>query len=89
MDCRKGLKATKILFYSGLGLLPLGIAAGAMAESEAVMGVLGVLGVIGIVAGLVICITYVRCPFCGESLMLGGRIPGELPRHCPGCGKAL
>ena len=31
----------------------------------------------------------VRCPYCGASLMLGGRIPSSLPHFCPDCGKDL
>lgn len=30
-----------------------------------------------------------RCPYCGASLMAGGRMPSSLPHFCPDCGKTL
>ncbi len=30
-----------------------------------------------------------RCPYCGASLMIGGRMPSSLPHFCPDCGKTL
>ena len=40
-------------------------------------------------AGAVLAVWKVRCPHCGASLMLRGRLPLSLPPHCPGCGKKL
>ena len=31
----------------------------------------------------------VRCPACGETLCLNGRIPMRLPETCPHCGHPL
>ena len=52
MDCHQALRITHILFYSGLGLMLLSIAVGAMTNSTVVMVVLGLLGGVGAVAGL-------------------------------------
>lgn len=89
IDCRKGLNMARVLFYGGIGLVILSIAIGDMADSEAMMCVLGALGIIGMAAGVAVCYLYVRCPHCGVSLMLGGRIPSSLPHYCPDCGEKL
>ena len=89
MDCHQALRITHILFYSGLGLMLLSIAVGAMTNSTVVMVVLGLLGGVGAVAGLICGFANVKCPECGHSLMPGGRIPGGLPNVCPHCGTPL
>lgn len=37
-------------------------------------------------AGLGQAFLFYRCPSCGSSLM---NVRGEIPQHCPYCGKAL
>jgi len=90
IDCYRALRITHLLFYGGfaLALLPLLIVRAWNAFTPPLV-VLAVLGGIALVLGLLCCGMYVRCPFCGASLMLGGRIPRELPRHCPSCGREL
>ena len=43
-----------------------------------------------IMAGsLLTAFSKLRCPYCGASLMAGGRMPSSLPHFCPDCGKTL
>ena len=39
--------------------------------------------------GLQIASLRLCCPYCGASLMAGGRMPTSLPHFCPDCGKSL
>jgi len=55
----------------------------------ALIVVLCILAIILVIAGLVLAYGYLRCPYCGASLCLNGRIPTRLPRYCPQCGKPL
>ena len=89
MDCYKGLRLTKILFYGGLGLMVTGLMIGTVGEREIFMTACGVFGFLGALAGWLCCVCFVRCPECGESLMPGYRIPGALAHFCPNCGKEL
>ena len=77
MGVCKALTITKILFWSGMGLMLLSLAimsiaddAGAWTQGLAFLGLLVCFGGIGF--GF----CKVRCPYCGKSLMAGGRIPG-------------
>ena len=88
MGVCKALTITKILFWSGMGLMLLSLAimsiaddAGAWTQGLAFLGLLVCFGGIGF--GF----CKVRCPYCGKSLMAGGRIPGSIPNFCPECGK--
>lgn len=91
--CHKTLKIVHRLFYGGLGLMLLAWAAGlCLSSQEAVfvtVVVLCLLGLVIIVSGILLGSTQLRCPCCGASLMLGGRIPDKLPNFCPECGKPL
>ena len=55
----------------------------------ALLALLLVAGAALTAVGLGLAFSRLRCPHCGESLMLGGRLPTRLPKHCPGCGKEL
>ena len=81
MALRKALRLTNLLFYGGLGL--------AVIVYFACQRVLAVLGLLGVLAGLGVAFGKLRCPHCGASLMAGWRIPGQLPRFCPSCGKPV
>ena len=91
---RKALRLTNILFYGGMGLalvVNLAVQSNLWGERDApsALIVLAVLGLFGVLAGLGVAFWQLRCPHCGTSLMAGGRIPGHLPRFCPGCGKPI
>lgn len=88
-DCHQALRVTHILFYGGFVLMLLGACAAAEAASDALLAGFAITGIIGVVAGLVWGCLYVRCPGCGASLMLGGRVPNHLPKHCPECGRTV
>ena len=85
MSAHQALSITKLLFYGGFGLIMLSLAT----SSSWIMYVLGIPGCIGLFGGLIFGYCKVRCPYCGKSLMLGGRMPSHLPDYCPGCGNAL
>ena len=91
LTCHQILKVVNILFYSGLGLLVLAWMVGGTVSSAptALVAVLAVSGAALMIAGLVLAFGWLRCPCCGESLCLGGRIPTSLPNFCPRCGKPL
>ena len=83
------MRLSNVLLLAGVALLLL---SGAVAEGEtalALIVVLCILAIILVIAGLVLAYGYLRCPYCGASLCLGGRIPTRLPRYCPQCGKPL
>ena len=72
------------------GLLSLALGCGIKYRWNATLGfVLAVLGLVAVVSGIVLAYARLRCPHCGASLMLGGRIPSSLPNFCPDCGKPL
>lgn len=89
--CHKTLKIVHGLFYGGLALVLLAwvVLYLSQKETSAPVVVLCVLGIVGIVSGIVLGGARLRCPCCGASLMLGGRIPTRLPKFCPECGKPL
>ena len=90
-DCRRTLKLVNLLFYGGLGLLLLTWLIGKIDGVKPVPAILipGILGIVLVIAGLVLAFVRLRCPHCGESLWLGGRLPTSLPNFCPRCGKPL
>lgn len=90
LTCHQILKLSNALFYGGMGLLVVALLVSSGDFAPPVLVALPVAaGAALIVAGLVLAFWKLRCPYCGESLCLGGRLPTSLPRHCPGCGKEL
>ena len=93
MDCRRTLKAVHGVFCGGLGALVVDGLFLAAADDQtwlpALAIVLCALGIAGIIGGIVLGYVRLRCPRCGASLMLGGRIPSHLPNFCPACGEPL
>jgi len=49
--------------------------------------ILGIPGMIATLGGYLFGYVYVRCPYCGRTL-IKGRLPG-VPDYCPHCGKKL
>lgn len=90
VDCHQALRITHILFYGSFALLVLDmLLLGASVMPFPFAEILGALGFIGICGGLVFGFVYVKCPYCGATLFLGGRIPDHIPSYCPDCGKPL
>lgn len=85
MSANYALGITKLCFGGGFVLIILSLATG----SAWIVYVLGIPGCIGLFGGLIFGYCKVRCPYCGKSLMLGGRMPSRLPDYCPSCGTAL
>ena len=83
----KTLKTAVYTALAGLGLMVLSLVVGAAISkgSSIPATVMYAMGVIGVILGAV----QLRCPYCGKSLMAGGRLPGSVPHFCPGCGKSL
>lgn len=91
MGCRQVLKVVNWTFYGGLGLLLAAWIALRCSQNTVPVfaSLLCVLGMVGVFGGILLACLRLRCPHCGASLMLGGRIPGHLPNFCPECGKPL
>lgn len=90
----KALRLTKLLFYGGLGLAVIMYFTCQSTlwqerEFPSFLVALAVLGLLGVLAGLGVAFGKLRCPHCGASLMAGWRIPSQLPRFCPDCGKPV
>ena len=85
------LRLSDVLCLAGVALLLLGgaVAKGGKELSMAWIIALCILAIILLIAGLVLGHGYLRCPHCGASLCLNGRVPTRLPRYCPQCGKPL
>ena len=84
----RALTITKLLFWCGMGLMLLGMALiSGMDSGEALAQGVAILGLLVCFGGIGFGFWKVRCPYCGKSLMAGGRIPGSIPNFCPECGK--
>lgn len=90
MDCRETLEVVNWIFYGSLVLLAVSlIILYASGVFSTVMIVVGFLSVAGMISGIILAYLHLRCPHCGASLMLGGRIPTHIPNFCPECGEPL
>ena len=91
MDCRRALKIVHGLFYGGAGILLLAILTLSLFRAALVplVIILSVLGIVSAAAAILLGCRWLRCPCCGASLLLGGRIPSSLPNFCPACGAPL
>lgn len=85
MDCMKAMEIFKVLFFGGFVCAIAALVLGLIYEP--LMNILGWIAIISFVSGLAFGYTSIRCPDCGEMLLIG-RMPG-VPRVCPGCGKKL
>ncbi len=86
MNHHRRMRAIRIVFYSGLGLLVPAWAAACWREqlAAALLGLSLVAILLASLASL-----WVRCPVCGANLCRGMRLPGQLPRFCPRCGSEV
>ena len=89
MDCRQMLQMVQGIFFGGLGLALLCVLLASGQEPPEWLIAMGGLGILGLILGILLACRRLRCPHCGASLMLGGRIPSQLPNFCPECGKPL
>lgn len=80
------MRAIRIVFYSGLGLLVPAWAAACWWEQLAMV-------LLGLALGAILLASlaslWVRCPVCGANLCRGMRLPGQLPKFCPRCGSEV
>lgn len=90
MTRHQALRISHILFFCGLTLLLVaGLLTSVRTIPPALPAALPAGGVALLAALLVLAVRKVRCPHCGASLMLGGRLSLSLPPYCPQCGKPL
>lgn len=90
MTCHQALRVTQLLLCGGLLLLAAaGLLLNVHAVPRALTAFLMAVWFVLWAAGAVLAAWKVRCPHCGASLMLRGRLPLSLPPHCPGCGARL
>lgn len=82
------LGIAKLCGYGGIGLSILAVFV-SMTGVNWLTNVLTGLGIAALFGGPIFGYFKVRCPYCGSSLMLGGRLPSHLPDYCPRCGNAL
>ena len=78
MDFKKSRNLMWICFAIGILIIAFGFG------SESVG--FAIMGTAVFFAGLVQAFIFYRCPYCGYSLM---NVRGEVPDHCPKCGKSL
>ena len=77
----KTLKTAVYTALAGLGLMVLSLVVGAAISKGS--------SIPATVMYAMYAAVQLRCPYCGKSLMAGGRLPGSVPHFCPGCGKSL
>lgn len=88
-DCRKAVRASNCMVLTGLAMLLLGIAIGAMADSNVLMCIIAAVGTVLLVSGYVLNLRGAVCPRCGSFLGDLPRIAAKIPNYCPNCGKPL
>lgn len=82
MDCHKAQMICHGLFFGGLAGMLL-----ALWLKGPLVFILGIPGMIATLGGFLFGFVYVRCPYCGGTL-IKGRMPA-VPDYCPHCGKRL
>lgn len=88
-DHRKAVRVSNCMFLTGLAMLLLGIAFGAMAGSAVLMSIIAAVGTVLLVSGYVLNLRRAVCPHCGSFLGDLPRIAEKIPNYCPNCGKPL
>ena len=91
LDCHQLRKIISAVFYGGIALLAVCwlLLSGNGSTVPVFLIVLCAIGAVGVFGGIMLAYACLRCPYCGASLMLGGRIPSRIPNFCPKCGKPL
>mgnify|MGYP000484725815 CR=1 FL=1 len=94
MGPHKLLKVCNGFFFDGLGLTAVIYLIGESYqwrgnEAPMFLWLIAGAGFLSLFRGLQIASLRLCCPYCGASLMAGGRMPSSLPHFCPDCGKSL
>ena len=94
MGPHKLLKICKGFFFGGLGLTAVIYLVGESYQWRGndvpfLLWLAVGASILSMIGGLLAAFLNVRCPYCGKSLMAGGRMPDSLPHFCPDCGKDL
>ena len=94
MGPHKLLKVCNGFFFAGLGLTAVIYLIGESYqwrgnEAPMFLWLIAGAGFLSLFRGLQIASLRLCCPYCGASLMAGGRMPSSLPHFCPDCGKSL
>ena len=94
MGPHKLLKVCNGFFFGGLGLTAVIYLIGESYqwrgnEAPMFLWLIAGAGFLSLFRGLQIASLRLCCPYCGASLMAGGRMPSSLPHFCPDCGKTL
>lgn len=82
MNFRKSRILMWVGFAVGFFIMVLGIGIG----NEKVISYFMAIGSVVFFVALIQAFVFYTCPHCGYSLM---NVRGEIPEHCPKCGKEL
>lgn len=82
MDFKKSRNLMWISFCVGILFAGFGISF----ENEKMVLAFVITGTLIFILGLIQAFVFYVCPHCGYSLM---NVRGEVPKHCPECGKTL
>ena len=89
-NVHEALRRTKILFYSGTGLLIASVFVIEFLQSLPIVLLMDIVSILMLVFGWIYGKENCVCPHCGHSLYVSGfRIPGSIPNYCPQCGERL
>ena len=83
MNYRTARALSKVLAYTGIGILIIALL---FLKSPVAVTLLVVVGIILILLNAIICYFFYRCPYCHYVLPYRN---STIPAHCPGCGKEL
>ncbi len=83
MNYRTARAISKLLAYTGIGILFIALL---FLRSPVAVTLLVVVGIILIILNVIICYFFYRCPYCNYILPQRN---SSIPRCCPGCGKEL
>lgn len=94
MGPHKLLKVCNGFFFGGLGLMAVIYLIGESYQwrgndVSVFLWIAAGVGILIMAGSLLTAFSKLRCPYCGASLMAGGRMPSSLPHFCPDCGKSL
>ena len=79
-------RKSRILMWIGFAIGILIMALGIGFENEKVTVGFMAAGIIMFAIAVIQAFIFYVCPYCGYSLM---NVRGEIPKHCPECGKLL
>lgn len=79
-------RKSRNLMWTGFAVGIFLIAFGYGHENENITLAFAIPGVIVAIAAVIQAFIFYICPYCGYSLM---NVRGEVPEHCPKCGKSL